>query len=367
MKRRDMLTAAGLGLTTLALAGCQKQEANCDTQDAPKAEQQTFTWKMVTSWPKNFPGVGVGAERFTQLVKEMSNGRLQVKLFAAGELVPALEVFDAVSRGTAEMGHGAPYYWKGKIPATQFFTAIPFGPTAEEMNAWFFQGGGMALWEEIYKPFGVIPLACGNTGVQMAGWFNKEINSLADLDGVKMRTPGLGGEVLSKVGVTVVNLPAGEIFTALQTGAIDATEWIGPYNDMALGLHKAAKYYYTPGWQEPSVAFELSINEQAWQQLPDDLKAIVKAAAREVNSSMLDEYNARNMDAMEKLKAEGVEVRRLPEDVLNKLKEIAAEVVEAAAASDPASAKVWAAQKDYLGRLRGYSDATTKDILNIRG
>ncbi|HEY6612423.1 MAG TPA: TRAP transporter substrate-binding protein [Pseudomonas sp.] len=364
MKRRDILAAAGVGLAATALAGCQKQNESKETQAAAPAE--TFTWKMVTSWPKNFPGVGVGAERFARLVNEMSNGRLQVKIYAAGELVPALEVFDAVSRGTAEMGHGAPYYWKGKVPAAQFFCALPFGPNAQEMNTWLHYGGGMQLWEEVYKPFNVVPFACGSTGVQTAGWFNKEIKSVDDFKGLKMRTPGLGGEVLTKMGGTVVNLPAGEIFTALQTGAIDATEWIGPYNDLALGLHKAAKYYYTPGWQEPNVTFELTVNQGAWDKLPADLKAIVRAAARDVNGDMLDDYNARNMEAMEKLKAEGVDVRRLPDEVIARLREVAAEVVEASAAADPAAAKVWAQQKAYFKRLLAYAEDNEKLIYNIR-
>ncbi|BAU77304.1 TRAP transporter substrate-binding protein [Metapseudomonas furukawaii] len=363
MKRREIIAAAGVGLAAAALAGCDKKE---QAAGGPQAEAQTFSWKMVTSWPKNFPGVGVGAERFAKLVEEMSNGRLKIKVYAAGELVPALEVFDAVSRGTAEMGHGAPYYWKGKVPAAQFFCALPFGPNAQEMNAWLHRGGGIELWEEVYKPFGVLPMACGATGVQTAGWFNKEINSVEDFNGLKMRTPGLGGEVLTKMGGTVVNLPAGEIFTALQTGAIDATEWIGPYNDLALGLHKAAKYYYTPGWQEPNVTFELDVNLKAWETLPADLKAIVRAAARDVNGDMLDDYNARNMEAMEKLKAEGVEVRRLPEAVLTRLREVASEVVEASAAADPAATKVWQQQKAYLERMRTYAEENEKLIYSIR-
>lgn len=365
MKRRNLLAAAGVGLAATALAGC-KDEGKSAAASGDNS-QQTFVWKMVTSWPKNFPGVGVGAEKFAKLVEEMSNGRLKVRVYAAGELVPALEVFDAVSRGTAEMGHGAPYYWKGKVPAAQFFCALPFGPNAQEMNAWLHYGGGMELWEEVYKPYGVLPMACGNTGVQTAGWFNKEINSVEDFKGLKMRTPGLGGEVLTKMGGTVVNMPAGEIFTALQTGAIDATEWIGPYNDQALGLQKAAKYYYTPGWQEPSVTFSLDINLKAWETLPPDLQAIVRAAARAVNTDMLDDYNAKNMQSMEQLKAEGVEVRRLPDDVLARLQEVAAEVVEASAAADPAASKVWEQQKAYMQRLYDYAESNEKDIYNIRG
>lgn len=364
MKRRDILAAAGIGIAAGALAGCQKQsEVACE----PGAGSETFNWKMVTSWPKNFPGVGVGAERFATLVEQMSSGRLKVKVYAAGELVPALEVFDAVSRGSAEMGHGAPYYWKGKVPAAQFFCALPFGPNAQEMNAWLHRGGGLELWEEVYAPFGVLPMACGATGVQTAGWFNKEINTVDDFNGLKMRTPGLGGEVLTKMGGTVVNLPAGEIFTALQTGAIDATEWIGPYNDLALGLHKAAKYYYTPGWQEPNVTFELDINLKAWATLPADLQAIVRAAARDVNGDMLDDYNARNMEAMESLLSQGVEVRRLPDEVLARLREVAAEVVDATAAADPVASKVWEQQRAYLQRLYTYAQSNEKDVYNIRG
>ncbi len=365
MKRRQILAAAGVGIAAGALVGC-KEEAGAADASKPAAEAKTFNWKMVTSWPKNFPGVGVGAERFAKLVEQMSNGRLKIKVYAAGELVPALEVFDAVSRGTAEMGHGAPYYWKGKVPAAQFFCALPFGPNAQEMNAWLHYGGGIQLWEEVYKPYGVLPMACGATGVQTAGWFNKEINSVDDLKGLKMRTPGLGGEVLTKVGGTVVNMPAGEIFTALQTGTIDATEWIGPYNDQALGLHKAAKYYYTPGWQEPNVTFELDINLKAWETLPADLQAIVRAAARDVNGDMLDDYNAKNMESMEQLKKDGVDVRRLPDEVLAKLKEVSAEVVDATAAADPAAQKVWEQQKTYLARLYEYAEANEKDIYAIR-
>ncbi|WP_313087380.1 TRAP transporter substrate-binding protein [Pseudomonas sp.] len=367
MKRRQILAAAGVGLAATALAGCNKEAEKPAGKTEGTASNEKFSWKMVTSWPKNFPGVGVGAENFAKRVNEMSNGRLTVKVYAAGELVPALEVFDAVSRGTAEMGHGAPYYWKGKVPAAQFFCALPFGPNAQEMNAWLHYGGGIQLWEEVYKPYGVLPMACGATGVQTAGWFNKEMNSVDDFKGLKMRTPGLGGEVLTKMGGTVVNMPAGEIFTALQTGAIDATEWIGPYNDLALGLHKAAKYYYTPGWQEPNVTFELDVNLKAWETLPDDLKAIVRSAARAVNGDMLDDYNAKNMEAMEQLREQGVEVRRLPDEVLARLKEVAAEVVDSAAAADPVAKKVWDQQSAYLKRLYEYAELNEKDIYNIRG
>ena len=193
----------------------------------PEAKTE-HKWKMVTTWPKNFPGLGTGANKLAELIGEMSGGRITVKVYGAKELVPAFEVFDAVSRGTAEMGHGAAYYWKGKSEAAQFFSTVPFGMTAQEMNGWLYYGGGLELWTELYAGFDLVPAPAGNTGVQMGGWFNKEINSVDDLKGLKMRIPGLGGEVLKRAGGTPVNLPGGELFTSLQSGAIDATEWVGP-------------------------------------------------------------------------------------------------------------------------------------------
>src|SRR5690606_28795988 len=201
-------------------------------------------------------------------IEQMSGNRLQVRVYAAGELIPAFEIFDAVSRGSAEMGHGAAYYWRGKTEAAQFFAGIPFGFNAHEMNAWLYYGGGLELWQEVYAPFGLVPFPAGNTGVQMGGWFKRPIESMDDLRGLKMRIPGLGGEVLKRAGGTPVNLPGSELFTALQTGSIDATEWVGPYNDVAFGLHQAARYYYYPGWQEPGPAMEIFVNQRAWESLP---------------------------------------------------------------------------------------------------
>jgi TRAP-type mannitol/chloroaromatic compound transport system substrate-binding protein len=331
------------------------------------AEQQTFKWKLVTSWPKNFPGLGTAPERFADLVSEMSDGRLEIKVYGAGELVPALEVFDAVSLGTAEMGHSGAYYWKGKLPAAQFFTSVPFGLTAQEMNGWMSYGGGQELWEEIYKPFGLLPLAAGNTGVQMAGWFNKEINSLEDLKGLKMRIPGLGGEVLARAGGTPVTLPGGELFTSLQTGAIDATEWVGPYNDLAFGLHKAAKYYYYPGWHEPGSMMELTVNMKAFESLPSDLKVMVKTAAQAINQDMLNEYTVRNASALiDLVEKQGVDVRRLPNDVLNKLRDLSEEVVTEVAAKDPASKKVFESFKAYRAQVMAYHEISEQAFINAR-
>ena len=354
-----------MGVLAILLSACGEKANETATKSAEP--QQTFEWKMVTSWPKNFPGLGTGPEKFANMVDEMSAGRLKIKVYGAGQLVPALEVFDAVSRGTAQMGHSGAYYWKGKAPAAQFFTSVPFGLTAQEMHGWIHYGGGMELWQEVYAPFNLIPLAGGNTGVQMGGWFNKEINSLKDLDGLKMRMPGLGGEVLQRAGGTPVTLPGAELFTALQTGAIDATEWVGPYNDLAFGLYKAAKFYYYPGWHEPGSMMEYTVNKAAFEALPKDLQAIVKVASRAANQDMLDEYTSRNNQALQELvKKHGVEVRAYPDDVLQKLKGLSVEVLEELAAKDPMSKKVYESFKAYRDNVVQYHKISEQAYLNAR-
>ncbi|MDZ7803269.1 TRAP transporter substrate-binding protein [Thiohalophilus sp.] len=339
MKRRDFIKSAGAGSL---LAG------GLVTGTGAAVAKPKYQWKMVTTWPKNFPGLGTGANNLAALINELSGGRIEVKVYGAGELVPALEVFDAVSRGTAQMGHGAAYYWKGKSEAAQFFSAVPFGLTAQEMNGWLYYGGGMELWEDVYAPFNLVPAAAGNTGVQMGGWFNKEINSLADLKGLKMRIPGLGGEVLKRAGGTPVNLPGGELYTSLQSGNIDATEWVGPYNDLAFGLYKIAKYYYYPGWHEPGTTLEAMINKEAFEELPKDLQSIVRNACKVVNQDMLAEYTARNNQALKTLvEKHNVDLRRYPDDVLKKLRNLSDEVVAEVAEKDKMSKKVYESFKKF--------------------
>ncbi len=357
MKRRDFIKTAGAGGLLAGLAAGEAQAARA-----------RYRWKMVTTWPKNFPGLGTGAEKLARLITHMSGGRIRVKVYGAGELVPPFEVFDAVSRGTAQMGHGAAYYWKGKNPAFQFFSTVPFGLTAEEMNGWLFHGGGLALWQEAYAPFGLVPFPAGNTGVQMAGWFNKRIERLADLQGLKMRIPGLGGEVLKRAGGTPVNLPGGELFTALKSGAIDATEWVGPYNDLAFGLYKAAKYYYYPGWHEPGTTLECIVNKQAFDALPADLKNIVAQACAAVNNDMLAEYAARNGEALQTLVEEhGVQVLRLPDEVLARLRTLSDEVVAELAGRDEFARKVFDSYRGYRDRVRAWSELSQRSYLNARG
>ena len=343
MQRRQFVTgmAAAAGV-----AACSREPGVATGGSA--ASRETFEWNLVTSWPPGLPGLGVGVENLARRIETASAGRLKIKVYAGGELVPALEVLDAVSRGTVQMGHDSAYYHRGKVPAAQYFTTVPFGQTVHEINAWLYYGGALELWRELYEPFNVIPFPAGNTGVQMAGWFNKEINSVDDLKGLKMRIPGLGGEVMQRAGVSQITVPASEIFTSLQTGAIDAAEWVGPYNDIALGLHKAARYYYYPGWHEMGPMLQCTINRDAWSALPEDLQEIVASVCQAINVDMMAEYTWGNAIALEKLKQDpNVELRKLPDDVLRLLKQLSAEAIDELAARDPWAARIKASFDDF--------------------
>ena len=351
------------------LSSCQESNSTKEQSQPTTAadKDKTYQWRLITTWPKNYPGLGTAPENLSKLVAKMSGGRFKIQVFGAGEIVPAFEVFDAVSQGTVEMGHGAAYYWRGKVKASAFFTAVPFGLTAQEMNGWLHYGGGMALWQELYEPHDLIPLASGNTGVQMAGWFNKEIKSVADLAGLKMRIPGLGGEVLKQAGGTPVTMPGSELYTAMQTGNIDATEWVGPYNDLAFGLHETAKYYYYPGWHEPGPTLEAIVNKKAWQALPEDLREILKVASRAINQDMLDEYTARNNDALNELVTKHkIEVRKLPDDVLAKLKTISDQVVADMAKENELASRIYQSYADYKTRVINYHRISEQAYINAR-
>lgn len=348
------------GLCVLSLAACSDSEE----QGAAPAVK-VIEWKLVTSWPKGFPGMGVAPERFAERVKRLSGGRLVIRVYGAGELVPSFDVFNAVSKGTAQMGHSAAYYWQDKIPAAPFFTSVPFGMNAQEMNAWLHYGGGLGLWQALYEPYGVIPMAGGNTGAQMGGWFNQEIQTIDDLKGLKMRLPGYGADVFKRAGGIPVSLSGGELFTALETGAIDAAEWVGPYNDLAFGLHNAAKYYYYPGWQEPSTTLEFLVNQQALQSLPDDLQQLVVTAARAVNQDLLDEYVVKNMQALDVLVREHqIALRHFPAPVLAQLKQLTRELLTEKSQADPAVARVYASYQQFLTDTRLYSQVSNGDIVN---
>ena len=346
------------------ISGCSGEQESSNSVDA---EYKTYKWRLVTSWPKNYPGLGMAPERIADLVEEMSNGQMQITVYGAGEQVPAFGVFDAVSSGSHQMGHSGGYFWKGKVPAAQFFTSVPFGLTADEINAWVNRGGGLELWREIYEPFNIYPIPAGNTGTQMFGWFNKEINSLEDIKGLKMRIPGIGGEVLKEAGGIPVTLPGGELFTALQTGVIDATEWVGPYNDLTFGFHQAAKYYYYPGWHEPGPMLELLINMDAWNSLPKHLQVIIETATKAVNQDTLDEYLARNNQALtELIEVHGVELRKLPDDVIEEFRAISNEILRDLAKEDEIIGKVYDSYIEFKNNVAEYHKISEDSFIEAR-
>jgi TRAP-type mannitol/chloroaromatic compound transport system substrate-binding protein len=365
MDRRKFVKTAGLAGAAGLLGACQRETGSA-MDCGPVTAAEPIEWKMVTAWPRDFPALGTGANHLADMIGKLSDGRLTVKVYGGNELVPPFEVVDAVERGTAEMGHGAPYYWKGKVPSAQFFAGVPFGMTAREMNGWIYHGGGLDLWHEAYAPFGILPFPVGNSDVQMGGWFNKEINSVADLQGLKMRIPGLGGEVLRRAGGTPQSIPVAEIFTALQTGTIDASEWIGPYNDQAAGLFRAARYYYYPGWHEPGTVLEGLVNRAAYDALPEYLQQVVVTACKAATLDMLSEFSARNGDALANLREQQVEIRAFPEDVLRELKRLTPGVLEEIAREDEMSARVYASFKAYMAKAREWTRISETIMLNQR-
>ncbi len=288
MERRQFLRGAAVAGAAAGLA-------------APAIAQERTTWRMVTTWPRNFPGLGVGAQRLADRITLMSDGRLTVEVFAAGEMVPALGTFDAVIEGSAEMSHGAAYYWQNKSRATAFFTGVPFGMTSRELAAWIRYMGGQELYDEVYDQFGVKGFINGDTGTQAGGWFPNELTGLADIQGMNFRTPGLGGQVWQRIGATVVNMAAGEIFAALQSGALDAAEFVGPYNDLALGFHQVRKHYYLSSFIEPGLATELAVDKAKFLALPADLQAIVEIACQAEYDQVASDFYANDPAALEQL------------------------------------------------------------------
>ncbi|MCB0191081.1 MAG: TRAP transporter substrate-binding protein DctP [Anaerolineae bacterium] len=342
-------------------------EESTPAVEAPNVNtNQTMKWKIVTTWPPTLPIFMDGVRLMAEQVKEASDGRLEIEVFGGGELVPALDSFDAVDSGTAEMGHGASYYWAGKLPATQFFTSVPFGMNAQQMYGWLFAGGGMELWEETYADLNLVPISMGNTGIQMGGWFNREINSLEDLQGLKMRIPGLGGKTIVKVGGSAELIAGGEIYTSLERGVIDATEWVGPAHDEVMGLHKAAQYYYYPGWHEPGSVLELLINRQAWESLSPDLQMIVRNAAVAQNNWMLSQFEGQNNAALKRLvNEEGVDLRPFPDDVMVGLRAAAEEVLQEVADGDPMSAKVYESFRAFQEESAQWGTISEKAYYNL--
>ncbi|MGF1554045.1 MAG: TRAP transporter substrate-binding protein [Paracoccaceae bacterium] len=345
--RRTLLTGAGAALAAAPLA-------------TPAISQNRREMIIVSTWPRDFPGVGLSAQRLASRIPELTGGRIQTQYFAAGERVGAFDVFDEVASGNAQAYIGAEYYWKGKHPAFAYFTAVPFGLTANEWNAWNNFGGGQALWDELAAEFGLKGIPCGNTGLQMGGWFNKEIESAEDLRGLKMRIPGLGGDVLAKLGASPVSLPGGQIYENLVSGSIDATEWIGPYNDYFMKLYEAAQYYYWPGMHEPGPALALGMNKSWWDGLTADEQALITAASLEENGKQLEEATWNNGRYLQRMIDEnGVELREFNDDVYSAFGEAAAEVFEETREHSELAQRVhdsFAEAREQLGRWTALSD-----------
>jgi TRAP-type mannitol/chloroaromatic compound transport system substrate-binding protein len=331
MKRRQLLVNTAIGTTSAAALGaCGRVKTN---STGAANTQPTVRWRMATSWPKAL-GIYKGAEILCQRVREMTNGRFTITPFAAGELVPGLQVLDAVQAGTVECGHTASYYYVGKNPAFAFATSIPFGLTTQQQNAWLYHGGGLEAMQKLYADFNIINFPAGNSGAQMGGWFKREIKSVADLNGLKMRIPGLGGQVMARLGVNVQVLPGGEIYLALDRGAIDAAEWVGPYDDEKLGLNKAAQFYYYPGWWEPGPTWEALVNRTAWNRLPKEYQEIFQTAAVEANMDNLAQYNALNGEALERLVQGGTKLTPYSKEIMQAAQKAATDLMEENAAKN---------------------------------
>jgi TRAP-type mannitol/chloroaromatic compound transport system substrate-binding protein len=335
--------ALGAGAT---LAGCGGPADG--GAGAPAVQTQPrIQWRLASSFPRSLDTIFGAAEVMAERVAELSEGRFRIRSYPSGELVPGLQVLDAVQQGTVQLGHTASYYYTGKNPALAFDTAMPFGLTARQQTAWLFAGGGSELINEVTADFGIVALPAGNTGVQMGGWFRRELGSAADLRGLKMRIPGLGGEVMSRLGATVQTIPGGEIYPALERGAIDATEWVGPYDDEKLGFHEIAKYYYYPGWWEPGPALSIYVGRRAWDELPKSYQEILRAAATSAHVAMQSRYDALNPPAWQRLLASGVQVRAFPRDVMEAAQRTSGQLLEEQGAADAGYRKIYDAWKKF--------------------
>ncbi len=366
INRRKLLGAATLGTAGLAVTACG-QSASDNGVAAPAIKRKKTHLTMTTTWPKGLPGLGVAAERVAQRIEALSEGQMEVKVYAAGELVPAFEAFDTVSAGNADMYHGADYYWQSKSKAFNFFTAVPMGMTVSEIMGWIDFGGGQALWEELSGQYGVIAFQGANTGHQMGGWFKREINSLDDFRGLKMRIPGLGGDVVRALGGAAEALPGNEIYQALQTGRIDATEWVGPWNDYFLGFHREAQFYYGPGFHEPGSSLAVGINRKKWDSLTTTEQAIIRSACNEVNHLSVGEFTYYNGVYLEKLvNEENIQLRNFPDDVITRVREISADVRSDAGTGGDIERRIYESFEDALKKMRGWARVSDGPYLSSR-
>ncbi|WP_309496748.1 TRAP transporter substrate-binding protein DctP [Sulfurovum sp.] len=365
MKRRDFLTTTAIGATALAVNGCHRAPEETEEGEVSIKKAKKITLKLATSWPAHFPIMGTGVDAFAKRCFELSGGSLEIKVYAKNILVPALQVFDATSAAQIDAFHSGVYYWKGKNPAFSIFGGMPLGLTSEEMITWMKFGGGYELWREMYGKFNLYPLIGGTTGPQMGGWFKKEINTLSDLKGLKMRIPGLGGEVLKKLGVNPVLLPAGEIYTALERGTIDATEWVGPALDNMMGFGKAAPYYYT-GWHEPGSILEITFNKARWEKLSKEHQAIITVASEEMTSTMLQEFRYKNAKALQELPKD-VQVKTFPKEMMDAAKIALDEVLTSESSKSADFKRALESYQAFTKLNKPWDDISSKNFLNIRG
>ncbi len=368
MRLKGLYISGVISVVSIALLfSCYRPDHTSPSshQSASSTQNAQYTWSMVTTWPPNFPIIQESCVEFARRVEKTSQGRIKIHVYAGGELIPSLEVFDAVSTGTAALGHGSAYYWAGKVPSAQFFSTVPFGLNAMNQNTWIDEGGGIELYREIYDRYNLYPFLAGNTCAQMGGWFNKEITSIDDFRGLKMRIPGLGGKIVKKVGGTPVLLAAGEIYTSLERGIIDATEWIGPYHDYFMGFSEISKYYYAPGWHEPGTTLELIVNKQVYESLPEDLQLLLEANVSWLNTTIMQKMQYYNSTYLDKLREEGVDVRVFPPEVLQKLQSASQEVIEEMAEEDPEVRKVYDSFLAYKNTANDYLQINEQPITDL--
>ena len=352
--RRGLIAGAAAGLAATAVA-------------SPAIADGNRKWRMLTSWPKGSPGPGQSADRLAKRITDASDGRISIKVYGAGEVVSGFEVFDAVAGGTAEMAHTASAYWTGKTAAAAYFTSVPFGLTSREHMAWIYHGGGQALWDKLYEPFGIKPFMAGNTGMQMGGWFKKPIRSLEDFKGLKIRIIGFGGDIYRRLGATTVAMPASDIFTNLASGAIDAAEFLGPWSDEAFGFYKVAPYYVWPGFNKPNGTGECLIRRELFEDLPVDLQTVVQDACIAEHAYALAEADWKNADALERLVTErGVTLMPLPDDLIAAARTEARLVMDAALAEAPLGKEIEESYAEAQRKAKGWGTVGTAAYQSIR-
>ncbi len=368
MKRREFITGAAAAGTAAALAACNTETpSSAATGTAPAISRNRRQLKMVTTWPKNFPGLGMSAERIAREIALATEDRITVHVFAAGELVGAFEAFDAVAAGAADMAHHPDYYQQGKSKAFPFFTSVPFGMMADELAAWIECDGGQALWDELSERFNVKSLLACTTNTQMGGWFRREIKSVEDFKGLKMRMPGFGGEVLRRMGAAVVALPGSEIFTSLQQGAIDGAEWVGPWNDLAFGMPMVAKHYYYPGFHEPGAGLTLAINLDVWNSFSPSDQAIIKGVCGREYIYSWGEFKSRNADAQQVLEKDyKIVAKPFPDDVIKEMARLSTQLLAEVAESDPFVKRVYESYMTAMKKYNKYQEISDYAYIDAR-